>query len=455
MEAVHQDLLRVGSRRPFDLIQTPNWDSEGLMVACDDDFRTVVSLQTTTRIMQKLNPATWNSKAVDLLAALEKTHLRQAEDIHALSHSVRQHAVDDYGVDPEKVRIHVIPLGLPDRSREHRRERTDNLVRLLFVGRLEPRKGIDLLLAAAPGLLASFPELELRIVGEDLGISLARQVVCRDVPRRCRRRSTSIAAGSWGKSAILALYEEYANADIFCAPSRYESFGLILIEAMMFSLPCIGGRIGGMSEILRDGVDGYLVETGGSSPSWPNGSRAWSPTRRCGGEWAPRPVRDTSRSSSRKPWSSGSSGNTSSSPPDANHDGGVDRCKRTSRSRSSTGSSTSATRSRTSVSRRAKPLRRFARDRRFNLRYRMFTHGTDIDSSHVRVRRSVEELLSDPFFHQSDLLIYNYGIHYVLFDSIFLVPRHQAGTGHLPRHHAPVAGERLRHFAIASSDLTT
>ena len=120
MEAVHQDLLRVGSRRPFDLIQTPNWDSEGLLVACDDDFRTVVSLQTTTRIMQKLN-ANWNSKGVDLMAALEKTHLCQAKDIHALSDSVRQHAIDDYGVDPEKVRIHVIPLGLPDRRPEHHR----------------------------------------------------------------------------------------------------------------------------------------------------------------------------------------------------------------------------------------------------------------------------------------------------------------------------------------------
>ena len=260
MAAVHQDIQRVGGRHPFDLIQTPNWDSEGLMVACDDSYRTIVSLQTTAKIMQKVNPEIWNTRAVDRQIALERTHLRQARDIHALSSSVREHAIADYGVDPEQVRIHVIPLGLPDRGHQHRRMRADDKVRILFVGRLEPRKGIDLLLAAMPSLLARFPNLEFRIVGEDLGgdslgssyAALFRHGCPPEHLDRCQ---------FLGKVSEPVLYHEYANADVFCAPLRYESFGLILVEAMMFSLPCIGGRIGGMSEILRDGHDGFLVGT--------------------------------------------------------------------------------------------------------------------------------------------------------------------------------------------------
>ena len=67
-------------------------------------------------------------------------------------------------------------------------------------------------------------------------------------------------------------------------------------------------------------------------------------------------------------------------------------------------------------------LKIFARDREFNPRFRVFTQETDLDLSHVQVRRSIEELLGDPFFHQSDLIIYNYGIHYALFDSLFSCP---------------------------------
>ena len=70
-------------------------------------------------------------------------------------------------------------------------------------------------------------------------------------------------------------------------------------------------------------------------------------------------------------------------------------------------------------------LKIFARDREFNPRFRVFTQETDLDLSHVQVRRSIEELLGDPFFHQSDLIIYNYGIHYALFDSLFLLPKHK------------------------------
>jgi glycosyltransferase involved in cell wall biosynthesis len=56
------------------------------------------------------------------------------------------------------------------------------------------------------------------------------------------------------------LQEQYSDADVFVAPSRYESFGLVLIEAMRHGTPVIACDIGGMREIIIDGVDGYLVK---------------------------------------------------------------------------------------------------------------------------------------------------------------------------------------------------
>src|SRR5205085_10132435 len=56
------------------------------------------------------------------------------------------------------------------------------------------------------------------------------------------------------------LYQLYADADIFCLPSRYESFGLVLVEAMMFGKPVVGCAVGGMQEIVEVGGNGYLAE---------------------------------------------------------------------------------------------------------------------------------------------------------------------------------------------------
>src|SRR6202011_6048084 len=50
--------------------------------------------------------------------------------------------------------------------------------------------------------------------------------------------------------------------DVFVAPSRYESFGLIFLEAMMFAKPVVGCRAGGMPEVIADGITGLLAEPG-------------------------------------------------------------------------------------------------------------------------------------------------------------------------------------------------
>jgi len=52
------------------------------------------------------------------------------------------------------------------------------------------------------------------------------------------------------------------RADLFLLPSEQESFGLAALEAMSCEVPVIATRVGGLPEVVRDGVDGYLVEVG-------------------------------------------------------------------------------------------------------------------------------------------------------------------------------------------------
>ena len=59
---------------------------------------------------------------------------------------------------------------------------------------------------------------------------------------------------------ILKAY--YSQADIFALPSRQEGFGVVFLEAMAFGKPVIGGNYGGIPEVVKDGVTGFLVEYG-------------------------------------------------------------------------------------------------------------------------------------------------------------------------------------------------
>ena len=69
-----------------------------------------------------------------------------------------------------------------------------------------------------------------------------------------------------GRVSDEELDRRYAECDLFVAPSLYESFGLIYLEAMNYAKPVIGCLAGGIPEVVDDGVTGLLVEPGASEP---------------------------------------------------------------------------------------------------------------------------------------------------------------------------------------------
>jgi hypothetical protein len=130
----------------------------------------------------------------------------------------------------------------------------------LFVGRLEARKGIDTLLACLPAVLDRCPEARVVLAGRDdlpgpRGLSYRAEFEASPEGRRVAGRVSFL--GPVGDDRLTELY---ATCDLVVAPSRFESFGLILVEAMMFAKPVIGGDVGGAREIVRPGENGFLVD---------------------------------------------------------------------------------------------------------------------------------------------------------------------------------------------------
>jgi len=127
--------------------------------------------------------------------------------------------------------------------------------RILFVGRLDERKGIEVLLRAFPAVLRSVPGARLSVVGSGPTEQQAR--------RTADELAISAAVDFLGTARPEDLPLVYAGCDAYCAPSLGgETLGIVLLEAMASGTPVIASDIPGYDETVRNGVDGILVPSG-------------------------------------------------------------------------------------------------------------------------------------------------------------------------------------------------
>jgi phosphatidylinositol alpha-mannosyltransferase len=128
----------------------------------------------------------------------------------------------------------------------------DGKVNVLFVGRLEKRKGVNYLLKAYKRVKQEIPNSRLIIVGPGTRL---RGKYEKQVKRSGLRDVVFVGHVSYDE-----LPRYYRTADIFCAPATgRESFGIILLEAMAMGKPIVASNIEGYASLLTHGVEGLLV----------------------------------------------------------------------------------------------------------------------------------------------------------------------------------------------------
>ena len=120
---------------------------------------------------------------------------------------------------------------------------------VLFVARLVPNKGPDVLLRCVPAVLARHPGARFDLVGEG--------------PMRTRLEGLAGAMGISHAVRFLGLRtdvdEQMRRAAVFVRPSHLEGMPLTILEAMASGLPVVATPVGGTPELVRDGETGYLV----------------------------------------------------------------------------------------------------------------------------------------------------------------------------------------------------
>jgi D-inositol-3-phosphate glycosyltransferase len=182
----------------------------------------------------------------------------EAKDLIRLYRASRDRiCVAQPGVDPRLFAEH-------DGSRLRRSLGLDGARVALFAGRLEPLKGAQILLDAAAGLRtrSDYSDLAVVIAGDDSGDGAThdRGGERSRLERHAARIGLAEHARFVGAVPHEQLAEYYAMADVCVVPSLTESFGLVALEAQALGTPVVAASVGGLREVVEDGVTGFLVD---------------------------------------------------------------------------------------------------------------------------------------------------------------------------------------------------
>jgi D-inositol-3-phosphate glycosyltransferase len=210
----------------------------------------------------------------DVRVQIEKRAVREATAVTAASEIEVGELLDLYDADRSKLEI--IPCGVdpnvfrPMRQMDARealgRDQCERIV--LFVGRIEQIKGIDVLLRALGLLFFRHPEyrsdLCLLVVGGalDPGDDAPETEKIEELRRLVHQHRMEANVSFVGSMDQQRLALFYAAADVCAVPSLTESFGLVALEAMACGTPVVGTRVGGLQTLIEHGESGLLVPAG-------------------------------------------------------------------------------------------------------------------------------------------------------------------------------------------------
>jgi hypothetical protein len=246
----------IDRRWGIDLIETPNSVPEamhGLMEASSGKHPVVVRMSTPTALWQ-VNDG-WKLEGERLtVCAVEEKLLNCAHGLIANTRAVFEDARGCFAL-PEGLPSQVIYPGLPaDYGVVSAPSDMKEEVRVLVLSRLQPSKGARALLAAIPQVLARDARVRFDVV--------ARDVAPWSFGADFRKRRRDLIDRVKFHSGITEerKKELLRGCHVMAAPSHYESFGMMYVEAMAFGRATIGCPVGGVPEIVLDGQTGLLVK---------------------------------------------------------------------------------------------------------------------------------------------------------------------------------------------------
>jgi glycosyltransferase involved in cell wall biosynthesis len=273
---LYQNFLKfINYRNPYSIFHGHYWEggwlsqkaSQQLKVPFVQNFHSLGKIRFWTRkqYLSNGNEADFFKKRF----TLEKEIVKTAEVIISLDES-EKNALKDFYHAPE-YKIKVVPGGVDLRhfrpidqkkAREKINAPQDDFI-LLYVGRLEWRKGIGTLISAANLLRNEVNNLKVIIVG---GKIYGKQKNFDDskehqrLLKKAKGEKVDDLINFIGRVDNGGLPFFYSSANALVVPSYYEPFGLVALEGMACKIPVIASRVGGLTTTIEDGINGLLFQ---------------------------------------------------------------------------------------------------------------------------------------------------------------------------------------------------
>ncbi len=242
----------------YDVVHSHYWQSglAGREIAGSLDIPHVMMFHTLGEVK---NRARVSEMEPSLRIEAERAIVAAADVVMTASSHERDLLQHYYGADTS--RLETIPCGVDlalfhplDQSESRAKLQLDPIAPvLLWVGRLEKLKGVDILIEA----LSQLDERDFTLVlvgGDEHALDLKEELLS-------QAAEAGLAANNRFEGAVthesLPMY--YSAADVCVVPSYYESFGLVAVEAMACATPVVASRVGGLISTVTDGVTGYLI----------------------------------------------------------------------------------------------------------------------------------------------------------------------------------------------------
>lgn len=261
--------------KPFDVAESPEIGAEALrIVETYPSLPLVVKLHTPSYLVNELGyeaptlvqqmrfvfgalrRGRWaylSKPHYDASADPEAALAMRADAIAAPSKAIAEKLGSDWNLSSGKTRTFPIPFRAPESLLSL--ELPTSIKTVGFLGRLEPRKGVIELTHSIPRVLARLPNMKFRMIGPSW--PYRRGDMQSWMSSTLGSQSASVEFTGGIDRSMLA--DQLAKCDIVVLPSRWENFPFACWESLAAGRVVVGSSSGGMSDVIRDGIDGRLV----------------------------------------------------------------------------------------------------------------------------------------------------------------------------------------------------
>jgi glycosyltransferase involved in cell wall biosynthesis len=259
--ALWAKFLELHQEQPFDVLDTPELLAEGLMPALSKIAPLVVRLYTPH--FKFIVDGLHNTKhTIDhhFIGLAERFALLNADAITSPSKDLAEFVANDLHYPLEQIKIIMNPIDVGEfHPAGPCKIVAEGKLKILFVGRLEERKGINYLIETIPEVVKKYPNAHYYVIGDDTITGKGHTSVLNELKKFIQANNCHSNVTFMPRVPLVDLPQYYRSADICVVPSLYDNSPYSALEAMSCGRPVIGTNSGGTKEYMVAGESGLLV----------------------------------------------------------------------------------------------------------------------------------------------------------------------------------------------------